>query len=382
MTMFKIAPPDAIDFSTLQRVLVIKLRHHGDVLLATPVLRALKQAVPEIEVDALVYAETAPMLQGNLDVAQLHLIDKQWKKQGMLQQLRSEWALYQQLRARRYDLVVHLTEHQRGAWLVRWLKPRYAVAPMMQAHHRLAQQFWDRSFTHRYSTESTKPALNKRHTVEQNLDALRRLGVVLPQDRRLRLNPTTGAQQLVAQRLTAHGLAARQFIVLHPGSRWLFKCWSVERNAELIIQLLRIGKKIVLTSAPDARELAMRDAILRLVPDQAGLHDWAGQFSLQELSALIGQAQLFVGVDSAPMHIAAAMQTPVVSLFGPSGEQAWGPWQVAHRIITSEMHPCRPCGVDGCGGGKVSECLTQLPVARVLRAVEELTAEQSITVMS
>jgi len=66
------------------------------------------------------------------------------------------------------------------------------------------------------------------------------------------------------------------------------------------------------------------------------------------------------------------MQTPVVVLFGPSGEFSWGPWQVAHRVVASNSYPCRPCGNDGCGGGKVSECLTTLPVSEVLQAMQAL----------
>jgi heptosyltransferase-3 len=73
------------------------------------------------------------------------------------------------------------------------------------------------------------------------------------------------------------------------------------------------------------------------------------------------------------MHIAASAGTPVVALFGPSGDIEWGPWLVPHRIVTSG-HPCRPCGNDGCGGGKVSECLTTLPVDRVHAAINELLA--------
>jgi heptosyltransferase-3 len=105
--------------------------------------------------------------------------------------------------------------------------------------------------------------------------------------------------------------------------------------------------------------------------------DLSGQLTLKQLAALSGRAKLFVGVDSAPMHIAAAMGTPVVALFGPSGELEWGPWQVAHRVVASDTHPCRPCGNDGCGGGKVSECLTTLPVERVQAAARELLASAS-----
>jgi len=92
------------------------------------------------------------------------------------------------------------------------------------------------------------------------------------------------------------------------------------------------------------------------------------------MAALASRARLFVGVDSAPMHIAAAMGTPVVALFGPSGEREWGPWMVPHRVVESG-HACRPCGNDGCGGGKVSECLTRLPVDRVHSAINELLAQ-------
>jgi heptosyltransferase-3 len=102
--------------------------------------------------------------------------------------------------------------------------------------------------------------------------------------------------------------------------------------------------------------------------------DLAGQLTLRELAALTARARLFVGVDSAPMHIAAAMGTPVVALFGPSGDLEWGPWGVAHRIVASDRHPCRPCGNDGCGGGKVSECLTTIPAARVLAAIDAVLA--------
>ena len=101
----------------------------------------------------------------------------------------------------------------------------------------------------------------------------------------------------------------------------------------------------------------------------------AGQLSLKELAALTARARLFIGVDSAPMHIAAAMGTPTVALFGPSGDREWGPWGVPHRVVSSDAHPCRPCGIDGCGGGKVSDCLSRLAVDRVHAAVQELLNE-------
>ena len=93
---------------------------------------------------------------------------------------------------------------------------------------------------------------------------------------------------------------------------------------------------------------------------------------MKALAALTGSAKLFIGVDSAPMHMASAVGTPVVALFGPSGEKEWGPWSSVARVVASDAHPCRPCGIDGCGGGKISDCLVTLPEGRVLQAVYEL----------
>ena len=137
------------------------------------------------------------------------------------------------------------------------------------------------------------------------------------------------------------------------------------------------GWQIVVTGAPDARERELVDEILSLVPERCRLSvaNLTSALSLGELSALTRDARAFVGVDSAPMHIAAAMGTPVVALFGPSGDVEWGPWQVPHRIVASIEHPCRPCGNDGCGGGKVSECLTTLPFERVHAALLQVLAE-------
>jgi heptosyltransferase-3 len=310
------------------------------------------------------------MLEGHPAIDRIHTIDRGWKRSGLLAQARAEGGLLRALASRRYDLIVHLTEHPRGAWLARLLRPRYAVARELPRSHWL----WRTSFTHYYRLPRTTP----RHTVECNLDALRRLG----------LQPSFGERKLVlvsapmeAERAAAliarHGLAAKRFILLHPGSRWMFKCWTAEGYAGLVERLAGEGWKVAITGAPDQRERELIDAILAALPAarRSAVVDLAGTLSLRELAALTREARLFVGVDSAPMHIAAAVSTPVAALFGPSGELEWGPWQVAHRVLTSARHPCRPCGNDGCGGGKVSECLTTLTIERVHAAVRELLAE-------
>jgi heptosyltransferase-3 len=355
---------DAVPLGEIARALVIMLRHHGDVLLATPVLSALR-AHAAAEIDALVYDDTAPMLEGHPALAQLHLVGREWRKAGFFARLASERLLYSALRDRGYDLFVHLTEQPRGAWLARALRPRCSVAPVAAGRG----AFWSASFTHLYPRARN----GRRHRVEANLDALRRIGLQPGmEERRLRFVPGDLAEARVDELLASEGLQASEFIHMHPASRWSFKCWTAERNAELIDRLAP-ASRVVLTAAPDAREHSfIREILSRTSSKPVNL---AGRLSIKELGALTARARLFIGVDSMPMHLAAAMGTPSVALFGPSGEHEWRPWRVAHRVVTSN-HACRPCGNDGCGGGKVSECLTTLAVEEVWAAARELLARE------
>ncbi len=344
---------DAIPLAQCARALVVKLRHHGDVLLAAPVLSVLKAHAPRLEVDALVYDDTASMLEGHPALAQLHRVGRDWRSLGAWTQLANERALVRGLRARGYDLLVHLTEHPRGAWLSRLLGVRYSVAPQVAERGR----WWRGSFTHLY------PLIRHRHQVEVNLDALRRIGVYPGlAERKMQFVPGPEAERKIAE------LALPQpFIHMHPASRWTFKCWPAERNAQLADRLAAEGHTVVLTAAP--QETAFIDEILSKAASKP--LNLAGRLSLKELGALTARAQLFIGVDSMPMHLAAAMGTPTVALFGPSSEDEWAPWNVEQRIVTT-THSCRPCRVDGCGGSKVSECLMFLPVDAVHAAAREL----------
>ncbi|HZX32619.1 MAG TPA: putative lipopolysaccharide heptosyltransferase III, partial [Rhodocyclaceae bacterium] len=136
---------DAIPLEQVKRVLVIKLRHHGDVLLSSPVFSVLKKYAPQARIDALVYSDTAPMLTLHPDISEVHGVDRNWKKLGFWGQLRAEWHLLSVLRDARYDLIIHLTEHWRGAWLARLLGAQWSVGP-----HRSGSERWKNSFTHIY----------------------------------------------------------------------------------------------------------------------------------------------------------------------------------------------------------------------------------------
>ncbi|WP_261843386.1 putative lipopolysaccharide heptosyltransferase III [Aliamphritea ceti] len=351
-----------VDLSKCQRVLVTKLRHHGDVLLSSPVFQVLKNHFPHLEVDALVYQDTAPMLAGHPAISEMFCIDKAWKKCGVIGHLKAELALIGQLKERQYDLVINLTENWRGAWLSRLLKPRYAV---VRKYSSRGTKLWKNSFTHHYPS----PVGNRRHTVDMHLDALRHIGIQpsLEEVALVLAVDDLDRQKVIDKWPRFEGY--KKVVLVHPTSRWLFKCWQVEKVAAVIDFLVAEGHEVVVTAAPVDKEMRMVEDILQLTNGK--VTNLAGKLTLKQLAAAIGNADLFVGVDSVPMHIAAAMQTPAVALFGPSGDIEWGPWRSPARVITTDFS-CRPCGLDGCGGSKVSDCLTSISVQRVCDASQEL----------
>ncbi len=362
------ALPDPVPLHKVRRVLVTKLRHIGDVLLTSPVFSNLARVTWDAEIDALVYRETEPMLKGHPGIAQIHTIDRNWKRQGIVTQVGEEFRLLRRLRSRRYDLLIHLTDHPRGLSLARLLHPQWSISPERQSHKRL----WKWHFTHFYCQPP------RRHTVESNLDALRRIGIYPDQsDKRLVLVPSADATARAVDLISQYGLSAHAFVQVHAGSRWLFKCWPAERTAHLIDLIVAGGLDVVVTGAPDERERGLVAAILAAIKPVTRKQtvDLSAQLTLPELAALAERARAFVGVDSAPMHIAAAMGTPTVALFGPSNEIQWGPWGVPARVIRSDEHLCGPCGRDGCGGGKVSDCLATIPVQHVYAELRSLLAE-------
>jgi heptosyltransferase-3 len=159
--------PDAVNLASVQRALVVKLRHHGDVLLASPVLQVLKNRAPHVEIDALVYADTREMLEGHPALSRLHLIDRAWKRAGLATQARHEGALFSALKSRRYQLLVHLTDHWRG----RMARAGPASALVRGAARESRAWRWASRIAIRSRAE------RRGHTVELDLDALRRLGV-------------------------------------------------------------------------------------------------------------------------------------------------------------------------------------------------------------
>ena len=345
--------------ASVKRALVIKLGHIGDVLVTTPVIRALHEAWPGVRVTMVVNQGTEAMVAHSPQIEQVLVVRRDL---GGIAALRSQLALLGALRSARFDLSLELSGGDRGAFLCRASGAGLRVGFEPKKPH-----FRARAFHLLVDQRGTQ-----NHVVDTFLRQPRALGLE-PTDTRMLFEPGREAGERAEGILKESGLAGKPFAVVHPTSRWMFKCWTTSGVAEVIGRLRERGLAIVLTCAPDEHEMRYNYQVL----EQAGTRDvldLSGKVDLLLLGALLECAKLFFGVDSAPMHMAAALGTPVAAIFGPSGDVMWGPWQVANQTITGDC-PERPCGRDGCNGSKVSRCLDELEPGKVIAAVDRLLDE-------
>lgn len=359
------------DLANAAAALVVKMRHHGDILLTSPLFTNLKKALPHAKIDAFIYKDTLPMLEGHPAISDFLLYDREWKKLPLFKKIGKELALLRTIRKAKYDVVINLTEGDRGAIAAYFSGARIRVG----FDPKKAGLFGKRkAYTH-----IAKICPHPRHTVERQLDVLRRMGIFpLPEERDLYLHLPEEAKQRVLHLLEQEEIHPGNYILIHPVSRWRYKCLSTQQIAALILQLHARGERIVISAGPDPEEKAMVDEILKRCSDVYVLN-CSGKLSLKELGALIGLSKALICVDSVPLHIASALKTPVVALFGPTSEQNWGPWMHPHARVVTQQFSCRPCYQDGCGGSKKSDCLLSIPQSAILQALDEVLVERSLS---
>jgi heptosyltransferase-3 len=348
-------------------VLIIVSRRIGDVLLATPLLRSVKQAWPEAALDVLVFQGTQGVLAANPDVRRVLTVPE---RPGMLEHLAFLAGI-----ARRYDVALS-TMHGDRPTLYAWLAARWRAGLLNDTN----KERWKQALLQRWA-----PFDNwNTHTVLMNL-ALADLVGVPP---RREVTVTWKAED--AARVDALlGASAQPLAVLHAYPKFDYKMWHRAGWLEAANWLAARGHRIALTGGGDPAEVAYVADLARGMP--AGTMNLAGKLSLGETAALLARAAVFLGPDTAVTHMAAALGVPTVALYGPTDPVKWGPWPKDHtapgnpwqrlgsqsagrvRLVQGNL-PCVPCHLEGCDRhiGSSSDCLQQLPAARVIAALSEL----------
>ncbi len=332
----------------MHKILIIKLRYIGDVLLATPTVRAIKAAWPDVRVTTMVNRGTEDVLSGNPDLDEIMVLDKG--------SLGAQSRLIAGLRHRQFDTVIDLTDGDRSAFLS-WI----SGAPVRIGFN--DEQRW----RGHYYTKIVPSVPGTRHRVDRDLEALKPIGIQAgSKDPQLWLTPEE--EKSADELLDQLGVQRSQsMMILQPGARYWFKAWPQERFAELAdrltahysCQVLIGGSHQDIDLAEQIRQIAKSKPIVM-----------AGRTTIKQFAAIAKKSALFVGSDSGAMHMASAVGTPVVALFGPSNPREWGPRGGPVEVIYKEID-CRSCFHPTCIKGE-ENCMRLIAVEEVYAAAHRL----------
>jgi lipopolysaccharide heptosyltransferase III len=344
--------PASWDWSSVRRILVIRLRSIGDTVLTTPSLFALRRFLPQAQIDILLEEWVAPVLEGS------DLIDRVITVPREGQSARARAA--RELRAGRYDVVYNLHGGTTATFLTR----------ATGAKHRVGFEHYQYSRLHNHIAPSPRHIWQRAslHSVEQQLALIGWTGVPVTDRPATRLALTEGAERSINERLRIAGFEQDSALALiHPTAAFDTKRWAVEKFARVAEELQTRGLRPIVVVNRDETQIAeslMAQSSARLI----AMND----LSLPEVAALAARARLFIGNDSGIAHMAAAVGAPCVVIFGSSNRAHWRPWTTRSSEIVFEEMPCQPCPGYFCAEFEKPECILRVPIERVVAAVDRV----------
>lgn len=328
-------PGDSADWGSAKRILVFQCKQLGDALLLTPVIRWLYEKHPHITIDVLCKPISSQIFDSLPNVGSV--FELQPTVLNLVNLLKNH------LPRDSYDMFLDFHGSRESVLLSILLnaRVRFTVGEFKTS---LAGKVW---------THKLPKSPSKRHTVERNFDVLRRLGVVCDEFVPLSI---TFMERAAKDKLQIDPDSS--YIVVHPVANWMFKTPSVKFWVGLLNQLAdTFDGKIVLTGGSAPLEVQF----CREIEESLGgeVINLCNQTTISQLGSLIKDADGYIGIDTFASHIAAGCGVNGVVFFGPTCESTWGPHQLTKtlKVITNPDWSCRPCHLDGCGGGKKSECL-------------------------
>lgn len=341
----------------IKEILVIKLRYLGDVVLTTPVFESLRQIYPQASLTALVNKGTEAMLAENPNVDRIVVLERD---KNPLADLKKQISLIARLRKFHFDLAIELTNNDRGA----------AYSFLSGAKRRLGYRPRKMKPLDRHLLFTDLISIRKgQHMVDRHLQMIEHLGhtpLSKPPSLYWKKEDTASCEAILGR----NNLSLEDnFVVLHPILKAKYRAWRINGYAKLCDYLKdKFNIPTILVCGKSEAEIDFTNKIAEMTEhDPLNL---GGKLSLRELVFLISKATLFVGIDSGPMHMAAAVKTPVAAIFGPQTTVTWGPYGENHVIIQKEWD-CVPCIRKGCNDSGKSRCLDELSVEEVTAVVEK-----------
>ncbi|HET6861873.1 MAG TPA: glycosyltransferase family 9 protein [Pyrinomonadaceae bacterium] len=348
--------PARWDWNDVQRILLIRLRSIGDTVLATPSAAALKRFVPNAEIDLLVEDWVAPLLDEHPHLDRVLKVPRRG--------ISSRARIARELRTRRYDVVYNLHGGTTATFLTR----------ATGARHRVGYKTYQYAQLHNHQAPSPLElwCQQQTHSVEQQLALLGWTGVPVTDRPRTLLGISNDTSAGIQQRLDKARISG-PIALIHPAAAFATKQWKTENFAEIVDYLTGKGFSCVAVAAPSEGQI-----LQHLAANTKSTFAAFDDLRLPEITALASRSKLFVGNDSGIAHIAAAVGTPAVVIFGSSNIAHWRPWNRAPAEIVYEQLPCQPCHGYFCEKFPAPECILRVPVDRVAGAIDRvLNSSQS-----
>jgi predicted lipopolysaccharide heptosyltransferase III len=332
----------------ISKVLVIKLRYIGDVLLTTPVLKNLRVNFPDARLDIMVNAGTEEVLKHNKDINGVIFVERG----SLIRQL----AFIRELRQMKYDLVIDVTDSDRSAII------SYLSGAPIRVGYNSENRWRGRCYTHVVQANR-----DKMHTVDYQLVALNLLDIPIKSSELVLLlgqEDEIFADKILTEYRLDNG---RPMVLIHPGARWWFKSWPPEYFAKLADVIQNDLKcHVILAGGPSDQGVVTK--IQNLMTTQAvSLVD---KTTVLQLAALLKRCQLYIGNDNGIMHVATAVGTPVIAFFGLTNPLLWGPQGSGHTVFYKGID-CNPCFPNGCVRGDQS-CMRMITTEEVYGVVREM----------
>jgi len=349
----------------IRNILIIQLGDIGDVVWAIPTLWAVKEAYPQANISVLLQGGFGCLLEPDPSIHKI--FEVKHYQGGLLSDAIKQVRFVKEMRQEKFDLVFDLRGGDRGA-----IMARLTGAPMRVSLYYRDVPFWrNRLFTH-LLVEPAPPKERILGAAEQSLRIIRGFGIVtkstIP-----RLRVSDQVMKRVYQILTDCNMEplfsdfTHRWITVNPFSRWPYKEWPYDKWVHVINWLwneFHVAAVIV-----GSREETVRAA--ELLKKCSGIaYSLAGKTTLAELAGVLSLSSLNAGVDSGATHIAAAVGTPTITIYGPSDWRDWAPVGDKHHVIVPDMD-CVPCYKKGCNGSGQSNCLKNLAVDMVQEVIRE-----------
>jgi heptosyltransferase-3 len=338
-----------LDRANISKILVIKLRAIGDVLLSTVVLENLRCAFPSATIDFLTESASRDVLSGNPMIDDLVVFSP--KKDSAV-------GLIAAVRRRKYDLVIDLFANPRSA----------IVTALSGARYRVGFPFGWRKYCYNILAPARGGEV---HNTEFNLEALQVIGVpIVGANIRFLLDPA--AEEFAESFFRNEGLDSAKVVAMNPGGGWYTKRWPIPKFAQLGDVLAReLGVGVLIVWGPGELEDANR--LQSLMRERSLIIPFT---NLKQLASVLKRVSLFVTNDSGPMHIAAAVGTPVLAIFGPTNPKLQGPVGEQHVVVRNENLICLGCNYTRCPIG--IPCMEQLSVEEVMEGVREVMRKNDL----